>query len=183
MRILSCSVFALLLVAPACDSAEKPKKVDDAEAKKKAEEDETAKRIEQRRKDREAKAAAEKKAEEEKQKAIEALCVVPEGVKKPKKLGKACEAAGEAQIAFLERAFADDPGKLAGVEKNAAMQKAQLLKSCSNMDVALGLKNAFDNAPKEYGPAISDIIRTCVGALGPATPPPGAGGAVPKKPG
>lgn len=182
MRILSCSLFALLLVAPACDTDKKDKKVDDAAAKKANEEAEEAKRIEQRRQEREAKAAAEKKAEEDRQAAIEALCVVPEDAKKPKKLAQACEAAGDAQIEFLKRAFADQPEKLEGVEKNAAMQKAQLLKSCSTMEVALGLKNAFDNAPKDYGPWISGIIGTCVQKLGPSTPPPGAGGAVPPKP-
>lgn len=181
MRILSRSLLALLFVAPACDSS-KPKKTEDAAAKKAADEEaEKEKRIEQRRKDREAKAAAEKQAAEDQKKAIDALCVVPEGVKKPKKLDQACAAAGDAQIEFLKRAFADKPEKLAGVEKNAAMQKAQLLKSCGSIDVALGLKNAFDNAPKEYGPAISDIIGTCVGKLGPAAPPAGAGAVPPKR--
>ncbi|MEM9454731.1 MAG: hypothetical protein AAGF11_11165 [Myxococcota bacterium] len=182
MRILSCSVLALLLLAPACDSADKPKKADDAEAKKKAEEDETAKRIEQRRKDREAKAAAEKKAAEDKQKQIEALCVVPEGVKKPKKLDKACDALAEAQIEFLKRQYADSPDKLAGVEKNAAMQKANIIKMCSSMDLALGLKNAFDNAPMGYGESMNDMIAACIKKLAPVAPA-GGGAAVPKKPG
>ena len=102
MRILSCSIVALLLVAPACDSNKKSPKPDAEAEKKAAEEAEEAKRLEQRRQEREAKAAAEKQAEEDRQKKIDELCVVPEGVKKPKKLGDACEAikSGDHKVAI-----------------------------------------------------------------------------------
>lgn len=181
MRILSCSFLALLLAVPACDSGKKEKKPD-ADAKKKADEEaETEKRIAERKKAREAKAAAEKKAAEDRKKKIEELCVVPEDAKKPKKLDAACNALADAQIEFLKREYADNPDKLAGVEKNAPMQKANILKMCSSMDVAVGLKHAFDNAPKGYGESMNDIIATCMQKLGPAAPPPGAGGVPPKR--
>jgi len=180
MRILSCSLLAIALVAPACDSKKEPKK-DDAAEKKAAEEAESEKRIAARKAEREGKAAAEKKEAEDKQKMLETLCVVPEDVKKPKKLDAACNATADAQIEFLKRQYAEDPGKLAGVEKNAPMQKANLIKMCSSMDVALGLKNAFDNAPLGYGGLMNDLMGTCMRKLGTA---PEGGAAVPaKKPG
>lgn len=181
MRILSCSVLALLLVVPGCDSGKKEKKPDDAAAKQAAEQADSDKRIEERRKAREAKAAKEKADAEEKQKTIEALCVVPEGVKKPKKLDAACEALATAQIDFLKRQYAEEPAKLAGVEKNAPMQKANILKMCSSMDVAVGLKNAFDSAPMGYGESMNDMIAACMKKLGPSAPPPGAGAVPPKR--
>lgn len=180
MRTLAPSLLALLLVT-ACDSGDaKPKQSAEADAKA-AEEAEAAKRIEERRKEREAKAEAEAKAEEDRKTKIAELCVVPEDAKKPKKLDAACEAMAEAQIEFLRRQYAEDAGKLAGVEKNAPMQKANILKMCSSTDVALGLKNAFDNAPMGYGEYLNDIIATCMQTLG---KPSDAGAAVPaKKPG
>ena len=180
MRILSASLSVLLLV-PACDSGKKTDAKPDDEAAKKAEEEAAeAKRIEERRKEREAKVAAEKQAEEERVKKIAELCVVPEDAKRPKKLDAACEATAEAQLEFLRRQYADDPAKLEGVEKNAPMQKANLIKMCSSMDVALGLKNAFDNAPEGYGESMNDIMATCLRQLG---NPSEMKAAVPGKPG
>lgn len=180
MRILT--VTLALLMATACDSGKKAEpKADDAAAKQAAEEAEAAKRIEERRKEREAKATAEAKAEQERNDTIAGLCVVPEDVKKPKKLDAACDAMAEAQLEFLRRQYAGDADKLAGVEKNAPMQKANVIKMCSSMDVALGLKNAFDNAPMGYGEYLNDIIATCMQKLG---KPSDAAAAVPaKKPG
>lgn len=173
-------MLVFLLVAPACDSDKKPQT--DPEADKKAnEEAEEAKRIEQRRLEREAKAEAEKKEAEEKVATIEALCVVPEGAKLPKKIDEACTAAADAQIEFLKKQYADEPDKLAGVEKNAAMQKANMLKMCSSVEVAVGLQNAFENAPMGYGGSMNDIMATCIRKLG--SPAAGGGAAVPPKPG
>ena len=166
------------LVPAACDSKEQPNPQADQKA---AEEAEMAKRIEERRLEREAKAAAEKKAAEETKATIESLCVVPEDAKKPKNVEAACKAAADAQIEFLKRQYAEEPDKLAGVEKNAALQKANLMKMCTSTDVALGLENAFENAPMGYGSSMNDIIATCMQQLG--RPSAGAAGAaVPPKP-
>jgi hypothetical protein len=181
MRILASSLLALLLVT-ACDSDSKPKQnPDDAAAKKAADEAEETKRIAERAKKREAEALAKVKAEEDRKAKMAELCVVPEDAKKPKKLDAACDAMAAAQIDFLRRQYADDPDKLAGVEKNAPMQKANIIKMCSSMDVALGLQNAFVNAPMGYGEYLNDLIATCMQKLGKPDP---AGAAVPaKKPG
>lgn len=181
MRTLAPSLLAVLLLF-ACDSKEKSKAgPGDAAAKQKADEAESAKKIEERRKKREDEAAAKVKAEEDRKAKMDELCVVPEGAKKPKKLDAACDAMAEAQIAFLRRQYADDPNKLAGVEKNAPMQKANIIKMCSSMDVALGLQNAFDNAPMGYGEHLNDLIAACMQKLG---KPDAAATAIPaKKPG
>lgn len=169
MRILSASSLVLLLaMAPVgCDSGKKSDtKQDDAAAKQAEEEAEAAKRIEERRKEREAKAAADKKAEEDRIKTIEGLCVVPEDAKKPKKLDQACQAMADAQIEFLKRQYADDPEKAAGVDGKADLMKAHMLKMCTSFDIALGLKNAFDNAPEGYAEHMNDIVGTCMQQLG-----------------
>lgn len=180
MRTLSSTVLALLLVT-ACDSGKKATPAPD-ESTKAAEQDDTDKRLEERRKEREAKAAAEVKAAEDRKVKIDELCTVPADAKKPKKLDAACDAMAEAQLAFLRRNYTGDAAKLEGVEKNAPMQKANILKMCSSMDVALGLQNAFDNAPEGYGEYMNDIVAVCLTKLGPADT--GAGAALPaKKPG
>jgi hypothetical protein len=181
MRIIASSLLALLLV-PACDSDKKPKAdPGDAAAKQAADEAESAKKVEERRKKREDEAAAKVKAEEDRKAKMDELCVVPQAAKKPKKLDAACDAMAEAQIAFLRRQYADNPDKLAGVEKNAPMQKANIIKMCSSMDVALGLQNAFVNAPMGYGEYLNDLIATCMQKLG---KPDAAATAIPaKKPG
>jgi len=179
MRILSSSLLALLMVT-ACDSG---KKAGPSPEQNKAAEEEAAKdkRIAQRAQDRKDKAAAKVKADEDRAANMLTLCTVPEGVKKPKKLDVACDAMAEAQIEFLRREYAKDEGKLAGVEKNATMQKANIIKMCSSMDVALGLENAFDNAPLGYGEHLNDLIGACMQKLG---KPSDASAAVPaKKPG
>lgn len=166
MRILSASVLALLSLA-ACDSSKKSDTtVDDAAAKAAADEAEAAKRIEERRKEREAKAAAEEQAKVERAKTIAELCVVPEDANKPKKLDAACQAMADAQIEFLRRQYADDPEKAAGVDAKVDLMKAHMLKMCSSMDVALGMKNAFDNAPDGYAEHMNDIVSTCMMQLG-----------------
>lgn len=180
MRTLGSSLLALLLVT-ACDSGTKPKQNPEA-AKQAEEEAASAKRIEERAKKREAEAAAKVKAEEDRTAKMAELCVVPEDAKPPKKLEAACDAMAEAQIEFLRRQYADDAGKLAGVEKNAAMQKANIIKMCSSMEIAMGLKNAFDNAPLGYGEHLNDLIAACMGKLG--KPSDAGTAAVPaKKPG
>ncbi|MCX4243759.1 hypothetical protein [Paraliomyxa miuraensis] len=180
MRTLSSSLLALLLVT-ACDSGKKKTEPNPDEAKKATEDEEAAKRIEARRLEREAKEAAKVKEEEERKVKMAELCVVPEDAKKPKKLDAACDAAAEAQLEFLRRQYAEEPAKLEGVEKNAPMQKANLIKMCSSFEVALGLKNAFDNAPMGYGEHLNDLIATCMQKLG---KPSDASAAVPmKKPG
>ncbi|MEM7159314.1 MAG: hypothetical protein AAF799_41130 [Myxococcota bacterium] len=177
MRILSTSLLALLMATTACDSGKK-EGPDKAQAKAAEDEAAEAKRIEERRKAREAKAAAKKKAEEDKKKAIDELCVIPEDVKKPKKLADACEATSEAQVAFFKRQYAGEPDKLASIESKAEMQKQNLMRMCTSMDIALGLKNAFDKAPEGMGPELNEIIATCMRKLGTA---PKGGAAVPAK--
>ncbi len=179
MRILSSSLLALLMVT-ACDSGKKSAP-DPAEAKQADEAAAEAKRIEDRRIARETKAAEKKKAEEDKKKTIDELCVVPPDAKKPKKLDAACEATAEAQVAFFKRQYADEPDSLASLEEKASLQKQNLMRMCTSMDIALGLKNAFDNAPKGMGSDLNDIIAVCMRKLGSA---PKGGVAVPaKKPG
>ncbi len=178
MRILGSSLLALLLLT-ACDSKSEPK--ENPEAAKKAEEEAAeAKRIEERGKKREAEAAAKVKAEEDRTAKMGELCVVPEDAKPPKKLDAACEAMADAQIEFLRRQYADDAGKLAGVETNAPMQRANIIKMCSSMEVAMGLKNAFDNAPEGYGEHLNDLIAVCIQKLGKPSDA-GAAAAVPAK--
>lgn len=180
MRITCLSLLALL-VLPACDSGGKKKEANPDAAKAAAEAKAEEDRIAERKKQREAKAAAAKKAEEDKKKVIEELCVVPPDANKPKKLDQACDALANAQSDFLARQYADDKDALAKLEKNAPMQKQNMLRMCTSMDVAVGLKNAFDNAPMGMAKDMNDIIATCMQKLGPAQ---GGGAAVPqKKPG
>jgi hypothetical protein len=179
MRTLAPACLALLLLT-ACDSGSKPKQSpDDAAAKKAASEAEDAKKIEERRKKREEEAAAKAKADEERKQQIEALCVVPPDVKKPKKLDKACEDLAQAQMDFFARQYAAEPETLEKMKATAPLQKANILKMCSSMDVALGLKHAFDTAPMGFASSTNDLIATCLQKLG---QPEAGGGAVPGKP-
>ena len=183
MRIGSSILLSLLFVT-ACDTSKKKEGPSEEEAKAAAEQAETDKRIEERRKAREAEDAAKKKAEEDRNTMIkEELCVVPEDAKPPKKLDDACNAMADAQIDFLRRQYASDPDKLAGVEKNAAMQKANIIKMCASMEIALGLKNAFDKAPEGYGEYMNDIVSVCMQQLAGGPPPAGAAAVPAKRPG
>jgi len=183
MRTLVPSWLALLLVLPtvsACDSSKESKaSPDDAAAKKAAEEDEAAKKVEERRKKREAEEAAKKKAEEDRKAQIEALCVIPKDAKKPKKLDKACEDLAKAQMSFFERQYADDPTALERMKASAPLQKANMMKMCTSMDIAVGLKHAFDNAPPGMASATNDLIATCIQKFG---QPQAGESAVPGKP-
>jgi predicted lipid-binding transport protein (Tim44 family) len=172
MRTLARSLLALLLVT-ACDSGEKKPKAEspeDLDAKKAAAAAEDAKNVEERRKEREAKAAAEAKAAEDLKAQIDALCVVPEGAKKPKKLGDACEAVVTAQSSFIQRAFAHDPAKLEKLKGASQMQNQMTTQMClaGNIDVAVCQKHALDSAPKELGKDLNDIMRVCVEKYGAA---------------
>lgn len=178
MRIPSLSLLVLLMM-PACDSGEKPKANPD-EAKQAADEKATEDGIAKRKQEREAKAAAEKKAAEDKKKLIDELCVVPADAKPPKKLDQACEALAAAQGEFFARQYADDPESAAKLEKSAPMQKQNILRMCTSMDFALGLKNAFDKAPLGMAKDINDIISVCTVKFAPAG---GGAAAVPPKPG
>lgn len=170
MRTLAATVIALVL-AVACDSKSETKpSTDDLAAKKAAEDEENAKKVEERRKKREAEEAAKVKAEEERKQQIEALCVVPEDAKKPKKLDKACEDLAQAQMDFFARQYAEEPETLEKMKATAPLQKANILKMCTSMDVAVGLKHAFDNAPLGFASSTNDIIATCIQKLGSGAP-------------
>jgi hypothetical protein len=169
MRTAVPSLLALLLVT-ACDSKSESKpSTDDLNAKKAAEEAEEAKKIEERRKKREDEAAAKAKAEEERKQQIEALCVVPPDAKKPKKLDNACEDLAQAQMDYFARQYAEEPETLEKMKATAPLQKANILKMCTSMEVALGLKHAFDNAPLGFAPSTNDLIATCIQQLGDAS--------------
>jgi hypothetical protein len=171
MRTLASSLLVLLLVT-ACDSSSDKPKEDPAalNAKKAAADAEEAKKVEERRKEREAKAAAETKAADDLKAQIDALCVVPEGAKKPKKLGDACEAVVKAQASFIERAFSKDPAKLEKLKGASKMQTQMTMQMClaGNVDVAVCQKHALDGAPEELGKDLNDIMRVCVEKYGTA---------------
>ncbi len=183
MRTLFPSLLALLLV-PACDSSSKPSGPSEAEAKAAAEEAASAKRIDERRKKREAETKRVADEEAAKQEQIAALCIVPEG-KHPKKLGQACQGVVDAEVAFLERNYADKPEALAKLKSASQMQTQMTMQMCqagASMEVALCQKHALDNAPKEFKKELAALKRTCVDKFG-APPKGGAAPAVPKKPG
>lgn len=182
MRTLAASSLALLLVV-ACDSKSDSKpSADDLAAKKAAEDEAAAKKLEERKKKREEEAAAKAKAEEERKAAIEALCVVPKDVKKPKKLDKACEDLAQAQMDFFARQYEKEPETLEKMKATAPLQRANMMKMCTSMDVAVGLKHAFDNAPLGFAESTNDLIATCIQKLG-AEAPAGDGALPGKKPG
>ena len=170
MRNLAASVLALLFVV-ACDSKSETKPgADDLAAKKAAEEEEAAKKVEERRKKREAEDAAKAEAEAARKQEIEALCVVPKDAKKPKKLDKACEDLAQAQMDYFARQYEKEPETLEKMKATAPLQKANILKMCTSMDVAMGLKHAFDNAPAGFASSTNDLIATCIQKLGAGAP-------------
>lgn len=171
MRTLVAPLLALLL-AVACDSSKNESKpsADDLAAKKAADADADAKKVEERRKKREEEAAAKTKAEAERKQQIEALCVLPKDAKKPKKLDKACEELAQAQMDFFARQYAQEPETLEKMKATAPLQKANMLKMCTSMDVAVGLKHAFDTAPLGFVSSTNDLIATCVQKLGAGAP-------------
>lgn len=166
MRTFVPSLLALLLVT-ACDSKSESKpSADDVNAKKAAEAEADAKKVEERRKKREDEAAAKLKAEEERKQQIDALCVVPKDAKKPKKLDKACEDLAQAQMDFFARQYAQEPETLEKMKATAPLQKANMMKMCTSIDVAVGLKHAFDTAPLGFVSSTNDLIATCIQKLG-----------------
>ena len=173
-----------LLLAVACDSSKGESKpsAEDLAAKKAAEADADAKKVEERRKKREEEAAAKTKAEAERKAQIDALCVVPEGAKKPKKLEKACEDLAQAQMDFFARQYEKEPETLEKMKATAPLQRANMMKMCTSMDVAVGLKHAFDNAPLGFAESTNDLIATCIQKLG-AGAPAGDAAMPDKKPG
>lgn len=183
MHKLAAPSLALLL-AVACDSSKGESKptADDLTAKKAAEDEADAKKVEERKKKREEEAAAKVKAEEERKQQIEALCVVPKDAKKPKKLDKACEDLAQAQMDFFARQYEKEPETLEKMKATAPLQKANILKMCTSMDVAVGLKHAFDNAPPGFVSSTNDLIATCIQKLG-AGAPAGDAAMPSKKPG
>ena len=183
MRTIAASSLALLLVV-ACDSSKSDSKpsADDLAAKKAAEEEADAKKVEERKKKREEEAAAKAKADEERKAAIEALCVVPKDAKKPKKLDKACEDLAQAQMDFFARQYEKEPETLEKMKATAPLQRANMMKVCTSMDVAVGLKHAFDNAPLGFAESTNDLIATCIQKLG-AGAPAGDAAMPDKKPG
>jgi len=172
MRNLLVPSLAVLLVI-ACDSSSKGEAkpgADELAAKKAAEEAEGAKKVEERKKKREEEDAAKAKAAEERKAAIDALCVVPKDAKKPKKLDKACEDLAKAQQDYFARQYEKDPETLEKMKATAPLQRANMMKMCTSMDVAVGLKHAFDTAPVGFVDSTNDIIATCIQKLGEGAP-------------
>ncbi|MCH9688591.1 MAG: hypothetical protein K0V04_44580 [Deltaproteobacteria bacterium] len=183
MRILCTSLLALLLV-PACDSSSKPKGPSEEEKKAAQEQAETDKRIDERRKKREAEAKAKEDAEAAKQEKIAALCVLPEDAKPPKKLSAACQGVVDAEVAFLDRHYADNPTALEKLKSASKMQTQMTMQMCEaggSINVAVCQKHALDNAPKEFKKDLSALKRVCVDKFGSKKAPAGAA-VVPKKP-
>jgi hypothetical protein len=183
MLKLAAASFALLFVV-ACDSSSKSESkpsADDLAAKKAAEDEAAAKKVEERKKKREEEDAAKAKAAEERKAAIDALCVVPKDAKKPKKLDKACEDTAKAQQDYFARQYEKEPETLEKMKATAPLQRANIIKMCTSMDVAVGLKHAFDNAPVGFVDSTNDIIATCIQKLG--SEPAGDAALPGKKPG
>lgn len=157
----------------ACDGGDsKPKaKAADAQA---SEADERKKAVEAARKKREAKTKAKEEEEAKKKAAVEAVLVLPE--KLPKKLDKACKAAGDAQDAFMNRMFEGEAVEKWNAAKSTQMQKtvADCIKQGS-IEVAACQTNALTTAPKDLAKQLPELLRGCIDKFGTkkdgATPP------------
>lgn len=153
--------FALPLVLPACDSGEKKDEPAAAPAKaeepKKAEDDPIARR----RAEREAKAKAEKEAEEARTAKIAELAVLP--AKLPKDLKKACEGVADAQLKFFEKMY--EGAALEKLKAAQGTQRPMTIQGCTglgSLEVAACQINALTTASDPVlKDAVSDIMRVC----------------------
>jgi hypothetical protein len=133
--------------APA-KAAEEPKKEDDAIAKRRA--------------DREAKAKAEKEAEEARLAAVDKLAVLP--AKMPKDIKKACDAVADAQLKFFEKMYSGP--ELDKLKAAQGTQRPMTLSQCTStgsLEAAACQANALTTAEgPELKTSISDIMRVCL---------------------
>ncbi len=151
----------------ACDSGDtKPKANANAGAGAQASEaEERKKAVEAARKKREAAAKAKEDEAAKKQAAVDAVLVLPE--KMPKKLDKACKAAGDAQDAFMNRMFEGEAVEKWNAAKSTQMQKtvADCIKQ-ANIEVAACQTNALNTAPKDLAKQLPDLLRGCIDKFG-----------------
>ena len=135
------------------------------EAQQQAKVDDAA--LEERRKEREAKEAAAKKAEDERKAQLDALTVLPD--KLPKDVKKACQAVADANVAFMERAMADDPDALARWQELKASQVSMTIQQCTregSLEVAACQAAALEKAPPDFKKDIPLIFMHCKDKFG-----------------
>lgn len=182
MMLRALALVSITGLAIGCDSA--PSKSDAAaeaaKAEKEKEEAESAKRTEEFRKKREADEQKKKEAEEAKLAAFDAVCVVPEGAKKPKKLTQACQAVVDAHDGFMNRLYAGDTETLEKWNSAKGTQVPFTLATCNktgSLEAAMCQKHALDNAPAELKEDAPELLRRCIdkyaggrAAKGPALP-------------
>ena len=158
MRIFTVMLAGFVLVA--CDSGTSDKAAADAKAKaaadKKAQDEAAAKRKAER--EAEAKKAEEEAAADKAK--IDALAVIPEAL--PKKLDKACEQMLEAYDGFMRKVLTGDmltKWETGGNE----MQLAVFRKECLKRDIptAACQAHALSNAGPELEKQLPDIMKAC----------------------
>lgn len=173
---------AIGALASGCDSSPAPSDaaLAAAKAEKEKEDAEAARRTEEFRRKREAEEQKKKEAEAAKTAALDAVCVVPEGAKKPKKLAQACQAVVDAHDGFMQRHYADDAETLEKWNAAKGTQVPFTLATCNktgSIEAAMCQKHALDSAPVELKEDAPEILRRCIdkyaggrAAKGPALP-------------
>lgn len=153
---------ALTFGLAACDSEpEGPTEAEKAAAEKKAKED---KELEERIAARKAKEAEAEKAREDAEKAkaeaVDKLTVLPE--KMPKNLDKACKEVAAANDRFMTRLYTGEAVEKWNQAKGTqlAMTSAQCNKFGS-LEAAACQINAMDNATEAEKKALPDLLRAC----------------------
>lgn len=173
----SALVFSVTLcfTLVACDSGNTAPKADPAAEARAKEAEDKKKRVEAKRLEREAGVKEKADAEAKHKEAIAAMLVLPE--KMPKKLGKACKAASDAQDAFMLRHYEGEAVEKWNAAKSTQLQKA--VAECTkvgNIEVAACQANALTIAPTELKKALPDLLRGCIEKFGKApeggAPPP-----------
>ena len=167
-------VIAVVIAALGCNPppTKEAKAAEEQKAKAQAE---MEKGVAEQRKKREAEAKAKADKEAAYKAALDKACVLP--AKLPKKLNKACQAAGEAHDAFMKRQYADDAETLEKWSLAAGTQIKFTVSTCTkggSLEVAACQKHALDNAPPELKEDATEILKTCIDKFGKA---PEAGGA------
>lgn len=150
----------LLCMAVACGGGTPPaeaKKTEEVKVEPKKTDDEDA-GVAKRRLDREAKAAAAKKAEEDAAKKIDEITVLP--AKLPKKLDKACDEVNTAFDGFMKRASSDTTSW----DSKKGTQLGMMKKTCmeATVEVAACQANALTNATPELLKEIPTILGKCI---------------------
>lgn len=175
------TVFALLVLASACDNSARNEQIATVE-KKTDEPDETA--LAERKEKRLAAEKAKADAAEAVRAEIVKVAVV--GDKPIKGLAEACEAVADAQDRFVARLGSDDAkAKWAAGREN---QRPMAIIQCTSADstaVASCQVNGLDNASPALAEQMQAIIDYCVEKFAPPRQPgtlPAGGGQIPKRP-